>query len=557
MRTYRLATLIVVVGLLAGACSADGDGNVDIADAADAVTRPDPTPAPEPTPEPTPAPEPTLEPTPAPEPTVADPLSVDTLLGPVIGTAEGAIRAFRAIPYVAAPTGENRFRPPQPHPGWSTPLAVTDPGFSCPQPTDGLTSAFLVTPPSNEDCLTLSVFAPNDAAGLPVMVWFHGGGFTTGSAHQALYEGVDLAAEGVVVVTVNYRLGALGFLTTEQLRAESDDGSVGNLGIADQTASLEWVRDNVAVFGGDPDNVTIFGESAGGFSVCAHLAAPASVGLFHRAIIQSGGGCTRYADLPTAFANGAGYIEQVDCDHVDDTTACLRSRTVDQLTAVDDGGFGLVADGVRLAEPALALAQAGRLNDIEVLGGSNLYEARLFTIGSPEPSDDGLAEVVGDLGIVDVDGVLALYPPDEYDTNLARFQDLSTDLTFACPALTLATTLTDVGGTGYSYEFDYASANDPFGLGATHGAELPFLFSTPDGIIGITGFDDDDKAISDLLQASWVAFASTGDPSTAVVDWAPNSTAEPGIVVIDSEVAPVAEIRGGRCRALRELGLVS
>lgn len=297
-----------------------------------------------------------------------DPLEVTTELGVVRGTEserEG-VRAFLTIPYAAPPTGNDRWRVPQPREPYDGPLDATAPGGSCPQDVGSSTARFTVIPTPEEDCLTLNVWSPADADGLPVMFWIYGGGLRAGSAHQPYYIGDDLASEGVVVVSANYRLGAFGFLATDELADDSDDGSFGNYGLADQAAALEWVQENVAAFGGDPDNVTIFGESAGGGSVCAHLASPRSEGLFQRAIVQSGGGCDRLQDAEEAQTAGAELLEAAGCTDL----ACLRDVPTDELLALDfDANF--VADGVRLSETGRTRAERGEVSDVEVLLGSN------------------------------------------------------------------------------------------------------------------------------------------------------------------------------------------
>ncbi len=479
-------------------------------------------------------------------------LTVETSLGLVEGVDEDGVHAWRAIPYAAPPLGENRWRDPQPHPGWSTPLAATEPGAACIQPTDDPVTQLLVIPEQDEDCLTLSVYAPTGASDLPVMVWIHGGGFVTGSAHQPLYDGVDLAAEGVVVVAVNYRLGPLGFLALNEL-GEEGGGRIGNYGIADQIAALGWVADNAAAFGGDPGNVTVFGESAGGFSVCALLGAPSAAGLFHKAIIQSGGGCESFGDLDEALAAGAEVAEATGCaDGLagDEVLECLRAvPTGDLLLASSEGS--VVGDGVLLTEPAISRAQAGELGDLPIMMGSNLDEYTLFTFSSPEPADgdlDALVEPFTD----DPSALLALYPPADYDSNLARLQTLLADQVFACPARRLARAMA-ANGPVYAYEYRYVSDADPFGLGATHGAELVFVFANPEGIVGLEPeLDEVSAALSDEIQTAWTTFAASGAPAPSVA-WPAETPDEPAVMLLDRELSVVDEIRDGRCDQIAAL----
>ncbi len=267
-----MLALAVVLAVVAAACSGDDDS---ASDTTTSTSEPSTTTT-------------TTEP--------ADPYLIDTTAGPVRGGPSGVdgVRNFLAIPYAEAPVGDLAWRAPEPRQPWTDVLDATQGGPACPQTTEGVTAQFVKSPDPDPDCLDLDVWSPDAAGDLPVMVWIHGGGFSTGSAHNPYYNGDDLAAEGVVVVGVNYRLGPQGFLVTDALRDESDDGSVGNYGFLDQQLALRWVQDNIEAFGGDPSNVTIFGESAGGFSVCGHLAG--SRGLFAKAVIQSGGGCS-VADL--------------------------------------------------------------------------------------------------------------------------------------------------------------------------------------------------------------------------------------------------------------------
>lgn len=467
-----------------------------------------------------------------------DQLTVETSSGAVHGadSAVAGVRQFLAIPYAAPPVGERRWRPPEPAPSWTEPLDATAPGASCPQSSEGVTAAVTVMPAWNEDCLTLSVWTPHDAVDLPVMVWFHGGGLTEGSAHQPLYIGDHLADRGVVVVNVNYRLGALGFLATDGLAAEGG-GAFGNYGLADQVAALHWVADNVQRFGGDADNVTIFGESAGGFSVCAHLASAASAGLFDRAIVQSGGGCDQFQPAAEAVTAGTAFLEANGCADL----ACLRAAPAEQLLATSFSP-ALVADGTILTTTALDQATAGTVMP-PVLIGSNADEATLFTIGAPEPTEQDLLDAAAMTG-GDPAAVLELYPPEQFPSGLARLQALITDTAFACPTLAFAA----ASPASFVYHYTYVSASDPFGLGATHGAELVLLFGHPEGIRGLEGEPDSATvAVSEGIRQAWVAFATTGDPGWA--NFGPGGE----IRLLDDPLTSTTEIRDGRCAGLAGL----
>jgi para-nitrobenzyl esterase len=477
-----------------------------------------------------------------------DPLLIETDLGEVQGAdseVEG-VRQFLAIPYAADPSGDNAFRAPQPRDPYEGVFDATAPGGACPQNPDNELTALTPIPDQVEDCLTVSVWAPDDAADLPVMVWFHGGGLTAGSANQTFYIGDRLAANGVIVVNVNYRLGPYGYLALEELADESDDGSVGNYGLQDQTAALEWVQSNVAAFGGDPDNVTIFGESAGGTSVCGHLASPASDGLFDRAVIQSGGGCRGLIEPEQAYEDGAEVLQATGCADV----ACLRALPSEQLTALQFD-TGLVRDGVVLSEPGQALAADGELDDIPIIIGSNGTEMTLFTLSLTEPTDEQLLEQFGQV-TDDPEALLALYPAAEFESNLERYRTMLTEANFVCETLQFAAAAT---GPVYVYHYLWDSPNDPFGVGPTHGAELVPLFGHPEGIAGLPEADPDnpaqepDREVSRAVMAAWTGFATDG---TLDESW--EAYSEGGrVTIIDAEWELADEIRDGRCPDVLEL----
>ena len=424
----------------------------------------------------------------------------------------------------------------------------TGEGLRCPQQGGGVTAAFLVGPEQAEDCLTLSVWSPEDAVDLPVMVWIHGGGFSSGSAHDLLYEGTDFAANGVVLVNINYRLGALGFLASPEMGAEDANGRFGNYGILDQIAALQWVQANVANFGGDPSNVTVFGESAGGFAICALMASPAAEGLFHKALMQSSDGCRVFVSAEDAAATADEFTAEVGCD----TLECLRELPVDELL-ISSGPSSLVRDGVTLDVPALEQAAAGELNDIPVLLGSNSDEFTLFTIGAPEPTDAELIaqidEVLGEAPITAAE-LVALYQGPEFTTNLERFQAIARDGVFGCSSQLFAETLAEAGGQAWSYRYSYVSDQDPFGIGAAHGVEMVFVFNNPEGIsiLGIDELDATGTRVSASMQQAWTSFAAAGSPE-APIDWPVTDAAASQIADIGSEWTLIDQLSDGRCPA--------
>ena len=475
-------------------------------------------------------------------PDAAAGLDVDTTLGAVHGapSAEAAVRAFLTIPYAAPPTQANRWLPPQPHAGWTDPLEATEPGPACPQLPFRL-EGVLDIPEGDEDCLTLSVWSAAGAADLPVMVWLHGGSLLTGSAHQPMYNGDQLAGRGAVVVGVNYRLGALGFLATDEMRAA--DGPAGNFGFLDQVAALEWVRDNIANFGGDPANVTIFGESAGALSVCGHLASVPSAGLFQKAVVQSGGGCGRANPVDDAVVTGAAFQESFGCADL----ACLRAIPADRLIEPEFNAQ-ILDDGSSITTDARSLAAAGELAGVPILIGSTADEATLFTVGLPEPSDDEIGTRLTAVG-ADPAVVLPIYPAADFADNSARYNTIYTDIGFVCPTLAFAAAAPDQT---YVYHYTHVPESAMAALGATHGSELVPLFGHPEGlpVLGTDTLPSPTQAVSDTLQAAWVSFATTGSPGEAWATYGIDGV----IAVIGDEQSQTtgAEIRDGRCRQLTD-----
>ncbi len=514
-------TALALVALLAAGCSSGDEASSDAPPPGSATT------------------------TTEPPSTPADPLLIETTGGPVRGTASAvaSVRNFLAIPYAEAPVGEAMFAPPVPRPAVDAEIDATKPGASCPQSTEGITAQSVKTPAPESDCLTVNVWAPDNAEGLPVMFWIHGGGLENGSASSPLYTGDHLAARGVVVISVNYRLGAFGWLALDELAAEN--GGVGaNWGFLDQQLALKWAVDNAAAFGGDPTNVTIFGESAGGRSVCGHLASDASRKLYQRAIAMSGGGCNRTMSFEDAAAQGEKFLAELGCPDV----ACARTKPDEAIiTAAGASGLEtpLVVDGETFTGDTLQAAEAGKLSEIDVMVGANADEANLFTLGFPEPTDQGLLDLAA--GYSDrPEELLALYPRDAFPTNLARFQAMTTDQRFVCPALAFVEALPDAT----AYHYAWVATGNPVDLGAAHGLELPPLFGHREGIIIELEDDERFQAVSEALQTAWVSFATNGDAGDAFQAYGNDGN----ITLIGDTVTSVNEIRDGRCAEVNKAG---
>ncbi|MFI1245799.1 carboxylesterase/lipase family protein [Streptomyces anulatus] len=465
--------------------------------------------------------------------------------GSVRGKVTGPVRGFQGIPYAAAPTGELRWAPPAPAARWSGVRDATQPGDACPQ-----TGSVRPAGPhsSNEDCLSLNVTTPRTASARPraVMVYLHGGDHTDGSG--AMHGARQLAARGdVIVVTVNYRLGALGYLAHPALE---ERGESGNYGFLDQQAALRWVQRNAAAFGGDPDNVTLFGQSAGAHSTCAHLVAPSSADLFDRVILQSGacvgGSDTRErADALRQGVEAARGIEEgIKRTEASDATVDWRAAGPEHL--VYDFGqspypYGPVYGGTLLPRTPQEAFATGQYNKVPVLQGINRDEGRAGAYaaemgkkgatGDPEAvldEADYRTRLEEEFGPDKVVAIAARYPVSAYDDS---------------PALALGAVLTDADqarrtvDTGqtlarsvptYAYEFAdhetpwYADAEmypkPSFPMGATHTFELPYLFE-------LTEFDpltEPQQALSDAMIRIWSSFARTGK-----APWKPTTPASP------------------------------
>jgi para-nitrobenzyl esterase len=452
--------------------------------------------------------------------------------GPVRGIDTGTMRAFLGIPYAAAPIGDLRWQPPQPHARWQAPLDTTAFGDHCPQ-----APSLTAKPSLTEDCLFLNVFTPTrdgeDGPGIggnhrrPVMVWIHGGGLTTGESDD--YGPIDLVDEGVVVVTLNYRLGILGFFAHPALSAESPEHISGNYGLMDQQFALGWVQRNIDHFGGDPSNVTIFGQSAGGLSIHAHLASPRATGLFHKAIVQSGAYSLTQPSLAAAEGFGAFVAGQVGCTNA----VCLRALPVTTILALQasafPNGFVPVVDGNVLPVSVAAAFASGQFNQVPVIEGSNHDEWRFFVgatelaTGTPLSAAGYIPAIAQTLGVSPAVATflagfypLAAYPPPSTAPSVA-LGALGTDAVFACNARLVAGLLAQHVPT-FQYEFNDPHAPLPLNIsvsfpsGSYHGSEIQYFFDR--AALGFPALSADQAALSHDMTRYWTHFAQTGTPQS-------------------------------------------
>jgi para-nitrobenzyl esterase len=472
---------------------------------------------------------------------------VETTAGKVAGAATGPVRIFKGIPYGAPTGGANRFMPPQKPAPWSGVREATQVGPRCPQPpTPGLMPEEAIDldyGPMSEDCLYLNVWtaALDAAAKRPVMVWFHGGGYAVGSGGSVRYDGSNLARKReVVVVTVNHRLNAFGFLDLSGIGGARFADS-GNAGMLDIVAALEWVRDNIANFGGDPGNVTVFGESGGGGKVSTLMAMPAAKGLFHRAIAESGvalRGMT--ADAAAAAARalldqlGAGALDRIQEMPFEQILAALQA-------ARPPLGFGPVVGGHALPrhpfDPEAPEISAG----VPMLLGSNLTERTFFPDTPLDPIDDaallGHVKRYTGLGDAEASRLIAAYRKNRGDAdNTFVYQLLSADWWMTANVTTQAERKAKLGGApAYVYHFEKRTPVRDGKLKVPHTLEIAYAFDNIDLSAAVTGTGADKQALADKMSGMWTAFARTGDPSIPGLKWEPYSAERRAVMILDDD----------------------
>lgn len=464
--------------------------------------------------------------------------TVSTSYGELVGHTNGKVRTFKGVPFAAPPIGQLRWAPPQPLASWDGEREALKDAPGCIQ--GGFpTSVFN----GNEDCLFLNIWAPATPGSYPVMVWFHGGGLLQGSASEAQYNGRKLAEEkNVIIVNVNSRLSFMGYVATSQLSTESSHGGSGNQGFLDQIAALQWVKDEISVFGGDPENVTIFGESGGAISVCTLIASPLSDSLFQKAIMQSGS-CrmVRTPDLAGGEKKGLDLLAKLGCDTSPDPLACARAMPIkDIIDAVDiktnelfvehpdDWAYYPTSniDGHFLPAHPMELLKQGVKPNVSLLLGTNKDEGSMF-IGLRDHANDEdsyrdyLTFFYGPMA----PSFNQVYPLADYPSAGHAAAAIAGDGFMDCPSREMGDIMSDTEHPVFMYQFvqEVSSFTTDFILelqrgdntppwGTYHTAEIPFVF----GINSVLGHTQtEDRAYTrDIMMSYWTNFATTGDPNS-------------------------------------------
>lgn len=428
-----------------------------------------------------------------------------------------AVSVYKGIPFAEPPVGDLRWRPPDPVKPWDGVLDAKNFVAACPQLDGGPIAMFGPGDlRQSEDCLHINVWTPALGKGgkLPVMVWIHGGAFKMGGANNPMYNAVNLAAEGIVVVSCHYRMNVFGALAHPDLTTEA--GASGSYAMLDQVAALEWVRDNIEAFGGDAGNVTIFGESAGSRAVALLVASPLAKGLFHRAICQSGGLRSAGDSLEKREKQGLAFAKKLGCGNV----AALREIQWGDLVAASNevDPFPFV-DGQFMPDDPVALFDRGDVNHVPMIIGVNADEGTLFTHLVPEPVDTlekydaALKRFFGS----NADDVRDVYPAANDGDALAAWTALRGDVTMGMPIRKLARLQAKTGSPCYFYQFTRVPPWE-YGerFGAYHGAEIPYIFGSGMRLghyDGREGLSETDCYLSDTLMGYWINFAKTGDPN--------------------------------------------
>lgn len=442
--------------------------------------------------------------------------------GKVEGSFAGALRVFKGIPFAEPPTGSRRWQPPAAMPRWSGIRKAIDFGTACPQPQPQLSNIYTRDPmPMSEDCLTLNIWATRNAHNAPVFFWIYGGALVGGASREPFYDGTRLAEQGIVIVSINYRLGVLGWLAHPELSKESPLGISGNYGLLDQIEALKWVRDNIGAFGGDPSNVTIAGESAGALSVMYLMISPPARGLFAKAILESGYMIStpelkkaKYG-MPSAEESGVKLAQALHAPNI----AAMRAMEADKLTeAATKAGFAPwgAIDGHVLPHQLVEVFEKGDQAPVPLLAGFNSGEIRSLRILAPRPpaTPEKYEKIIRERYLDLAGEFLRLYPSTNMEESILA---TTRDALYGWTAVRLVKNQGAKGISSFLYFFDHGyPAEDAAALHAFHASELPSVFGTFDGTPPLwpkIPNTDKEKRLSDAMIDYWSSFARSGVPT--------------------------------------------
>lgn len=453
---------------------------------------------------------------------LAAPVELEMQQGTLIGEQAGTVASFKSIPFAVPPIGDRRWKEPVAAPAWRGKRLATAFSPQCSQEPYAQGSMFTSpSPPSSEDCLYLNVWSANVNAEKPaaVMVWIHGGALTRGTGGSAFYDGTKLAEKGVVLVTINYRLGPFGYLAHSALTQESEHGSSGNYGTLDQIAALQWVQNNIASFGGDPSNVTIFGESAGSWSVNHLTASPLAAGLFQRAIGESGAKfdpmpllTTESNSVPSAQATGERFAEHLGAKEIAQLRRMTSDEILDGFATFKSQGFSQPnVDGWVFPDHIAKIYRDGKQNVVSLLIGSNADEGT--NLMAPPKEAESAAKMFEQMGGDFTDQLLAVYNFEEnfVSASYAMFRDMI----FTWNMSRWATLASDRNKDTWLYYFTFAPPAPMQGkLGAYHAAEIRYVFNNESFTFDGSKATRSEAKLGDMLSDYWVNFAKTGIPSS-------------------------------------------